>query len=152
MVTDVSTTYYSGYFLLGSDSYTNSSSLTFGEGFEFINVNNKNKIQVAYLSGKGSYVDWYSGHYVSVGTIVTGAGNVNVDYGRIESSVTAIEGNYVSIGKAEVIGSGTVVLHFIVLVSFGMSSVNSFGSPPTDGVLSLSSSSLSFFSLRGFLP
>ncbi len=108
-VTDVSTTYYSGYFLLGSDSYTNSSSLTFGEGFEFINVNNKNKIQVAYLSGKGSYVDWNSGHYVSVGTIVTGAGNVYVDYGRIESSVTAIEGNYVSIGKAEVIGSGTVI-------------------------------------------
>lgn len=108
-VTDVSTTYYSGYFLLGSDSYTNSSSLTFGEGFEFINVNNKNKIQVAYLSGKGSYVDWNSGNYVSVGTIVTGAGNVYVDYGRIESSVTAIEGNYVSIGKAEVIGSGTVI-------------------------------------------
>ena len=108
-VTDVSTTYYSGYFLLGSDSYTNRSSLTFGEGFEFINVNNKNKIQVAYLSGKGSYVDWNSGHYVSVGTIVTGAGNVYVDYGRIESSVTAIEGDYVSIGKAEVIGSGTVI-------------------------------------------
>lgn len=36
-------------------------------------------------------------------------------------------------------------------VSFGMSSVNSLESPPTDGVLSLSSS-LSSFSFRGFFP
>ena len=43
-------------------------------------------------------------------------------------------------------------VHFIVLVSFGMSSVNSLGSPPDDDVLSLLSSSLSLFSFRGFFP
>lgn len=103
-------TYYSGYFYLGSDSYVNSTHLTIGSGVNFINVNKKSKIHIAYLAGKGSYIDWINGKHITGGYAICGKGSVHLNNVTIESQGTAIEGNYVGLsGTTVVSGYNTVI-------------------------------------------
>lgn len=101
---------YRGYFMLFSDSYGNSSDLYIKDGVEFLNVNKDNRIELAYLSGEGSYFTFCKNSYSSKGTIVTGKGNFSLEDATLRSETTAIEGNYVSLrGTSVVSGYNTVV-------------------------------------------
>ena len=101
---------YRGYFMLFGDSFASSSDLYLKEGVEFLNVNEDNKIELAYLSGKGSYFTFCKNSYSSKGTIVTGKGNFSLVDATLSSETTAIEGNSVSLrGTSVVSGYNTVV-------------------------------------------